>query len=349
MNKAHFPKFDLIRIFAFLCICIVHFNASVSGYDIWGSFVLNNSLIPNYWGGVYLGNIGNGLFFLLSGTLLGHTSFFSNISISELKFFYIKRIKVIFPLYWIAFWGATFLSLGPNFFDKPLRYLLVSFLGLDGYALVLGFFNAGQFYKVGEWFLGCILCIYLIWPFFSYLFNKSPLGIGVLVLGSCFYLQNYMNPVFIIFWLPYFILGMVYIKFWKTVRNNLEVLIFTVSIIFLRIIFDAQLGEWSKALVLDWTIFYVILYLCEICPIKNQIIIKKLSYFSFMTYPVFLVHHQVIYHLCKYFDLTNWAYWKTIMLFIVYAIITILLAKFIVYIKDKICYFMVTFIFERSK
>lgn len=33
MMKKRLASMDIIRIFACLCICIIHFNASVSGYD----------------------------------------------------------------------------------------------------------------------------------------------------------------------------------------------------------------------------------------------------------------------------------------------------------------------------
>lgn len=91
MNKVRLVYLDIIRIFACLCICIIHFNASVSGYDLTGKFVYeSNSLIPNIWGEVYLGDIGTGLFFLLSGASLEYVYPNLNLSISSLKNFLFK-------------------------------------------------------------------------------------------------------------------------------------------------------------------------------------------------------------------------------------------------------------------
>ena len=60
MKKERLIYLDIIRIFAFICIIIIHYNASVCGYDIYGKFTYNNELIPNNYFGVYLGNIGVG-------------------------------------------------------------------------------------------------------------------------------------------------------------------------------------------------------------------------------------------------------------------------------------------------
>ena len=44
---------------------------------------------------------------------------------------------------------------------------MFSVLGLDGYLLPLG----ANFYKIGEWFLGCLLLIYLLFPLLRRLQN----------------------------------------------------------------------------------------------------------------------------------------------------------------------------------
>ena len=49
----------------------------------------------------------------------------------------------------------------------PKWKLVFSVLGLDGYLLPLG----ANFYKIGEWFLGCLLLIYLLFPLLRRLQN----------------------------------------------------------------------------------------------------------------------------------------------------------------------------------
>ena len=99
---------DVIRIVACLCILIIHFDASICGFDTTGKFTyIQNTLIPNTYWGVYLGDIGTGLFFLLSGACLEYTgNVFHRLNLSELIHFYYRRAKNIYPFYWIAWIGA---------------------------------------------------------------------------------------------------------------------------------------------------------------------------------------------------------------------------------------------------
>lgn len=206
MNKVRLVYLDIIRIFACLCICIIHFNASVSGYDLTGKFVYeSNSLIPNIWGEVYLGDIGTGLFFLLSGASLEYVYPNLNLSISSLKIFYLKRVKAIYPLYLLTFLGATLL-LFHSFNLHSLYYLPFSLIGLDGFLATVGFHQAGTYYKVGEWFLGCIICIYAFYPFISYSFHRNPKMTALIIFVIYAVFIHHMNPAWffsnshILFW-----------------------------------------------------------------------------------------------------------------------------------------------------
>ena len=68
--------YDLIRVFACASVLIFHFNASVCGFDTVGWSAYPNELIPSvYLGCVSLGDIGNNLFFMLSGAVLTESVF----------------------------------------------------------------------------------------------------------------------------------------------------------------------------------------------------------------------------------------------------------------------------------
>lgn len=47
-TKKRIVSMDLIRLFACICVTVVHFNASVSGWNN-GVFVYPNSIVPNYY------------------------------------------------------------------------------------------------------------------------------------------------------------------------------------------------------------------------------------------------------------------------------------------------------------
>ena len=81
---------------ALAAILIIHFNATVTGY-----FTLPHKLFASVLPfGIYLGDFGSSLFFMVSGAALALT-------VPETQsplVFYKKRAKAIYPLFWLA-WG----------------------------------------------------------------------------------------------------------------------------------------------------------------------------------------------------------------------------------------------------
>ena len=77
-----------------LLVCLVHFNAAVSGYQN-GVFVYANSIAPNHIMGnrVYLGTLGVKLFFVVSSASLMLSYKPEDKTIT----FYKKRILNIYP------------------------------------------------------------------------------------------------------------------------------------------------------------------------------------------------------------------------------------------------------------
>ena len=72
------------------------------------------------------------------------------------------RAAGVYPMYWLG-WGALFLYgevLHGNNADIPRWRVIFSLLGLDGYLSPV----TTTFYKIGEWFLGVILLLYLVFP-----------------------------------------------------------------------------------------------------------------------------------------------------------------------------------------
>lgn len=125
-------------------------------------------------------------FFCISGTVL----YYNYPKIISFKKFYYKRWKSIFPPYYICF---LYFFLKNAFINQKLYYkghwakLLFTLLGLDGYLS----YRIETYYIVGEWFLGAIIIIYVLYPLLLWLMRKN---------------------IFII----YFIVGVFYIIMYKT-------------------------------------------------------------------------------------------------------------------------------------
>lgn len=76
--------------------------------------------------------------------------------------YFVGRAAATYPAFWLGF-GALFLYgevLHGNNADIPRWRVIFSVLGLDGYLAPV----TVTFYKIGEWFLGVILILYLVFP-----------------------------------------------------------------------------------------------------------------------------------------------------------------------------------------
>ena len=140
---------DFIRVIAFLCILLFHFQVETSHFAVFRGIPAISSGICE----IDLGQLGVSLFFILSG---------ASLMISKKPFdavsFYKKRFFTLFPAYYLV-WGGAFLGtllLSPESLDgTPPWTILLTILGLDGYVYSI----CPNFYKVGEWFFGCLLLI----------------------------------------------------------------------------------------------------------------------------------------------------------------------------------------------
>ena len=142
---------DLIRTVALVSILIIHFNATVTGYFTLPSHLFGSTL-PF---GIYLGDFGSSLFFIVSGAALCYTSPepFSPPA------FYKKRARAVYPMFWLAWalcFTVRFTTVPGAFAGAKGATLVLTALGLDHFAVAAGWVHT-DFACVGEWFLGSIL------------------------------------------------------------------------------------------------------------------------------------------------------------------------------------------------
>lgn len=321
MNKKRIQAFDLIRVFACLCVITIHFN-----YNISAGFTLDNTFIPNTYlkGQVYLGDIGVCLFFMLSGAtqMLSYKE-------GNLYEYYWKRIINLFPMFWIAYIIATILDalfLGNICFTNP-RLLTVSFFGLDGYYATKGMLSFGC-YKLGEWFMGCIVLLYLISPFlYSALKNKRSeiacwvffITIYWLVIESK--LIDWMGISNITFFLrvPEFLFGMTFVKYelWKS-KNLWGLASFFFIVVVLFYLFPGSATGLTVAIFFCACLFSIFVLLNQKFPLPG--IEKPLSFIASLTYSVFLVHHWSINRACVLIDLKSLSKFETVIIYVLFVL-----------------------------
>lgn len=208
MKKERILYFDLIKLAATLCVFVCHFTRSLEANGAAFDF----KILPDNIFTVYLGSFGVSLFFIVSGAALMYV-YDEKI---DVKTYLVKRLKGIYPLFWLTYLFAFFISFYNNAGVAqgiPKYRIIYSVLGCDGNMLWFG----SNFYLVGEWFLSVIVMLYLIFPLIRAGVKKSPyavIGISVLLFFILLKIWNSAMPLecFFLSRLPEFVFGMFFIK-----------------------------------------------------------------------------------------------------------------------------------------
>ena len=183
---------DFIRAAATLLIILFHFLAGVEAYQLLQNpdmFKVGGISLLNIGGvNLTLGNYAVSLFFIISGAGLMHR-YGEKL---ETKDFYRKRAASIYPLYYTAFVVAFLIQL---IVEKGLDHgshlwtFLLTILGIDGW---LGE-QIPNYGLVGDWFVGCIICIYLLFPYLRKWMNKNPHK-TIIIYGLLFLIWEFIYP-----------------------------------------------------------------------------------------------------------------------------------------------------------
>lgn len=294
-----------MRAVALASILVIHFNATVTGY-----FTLPHKLFASVLPfGIYLGDFGSSLFFIVSGASLALTVPPQQDPLT----FYKKRAKALYPLFWLA-WGVCF-SL--RFLAKPGYYaaaktptLLLTALGLDNFAVAAGWVGA-DFACVGEWFLGSILFLYLLFPLLQRGLARCPWLTWAAALAVCL-------PVHLAGWdarlvaihLLEFLFGMQFLRLPARAKAVLAVL--CAAAVPLCAGVDSKLACAACCAAVFTLLAWAARWLDRPWPRALCAKAAKLSY------AVFLVHHVLIQRMVEGFDLAALSRRDTAFLFLIY-------------------------------
>ncbi len=296
---------DFIRAVALVAILVIHFNATVTGY-----FTLPHKLFVSVLPfGIYLGDFGSSLFFMVSGAALALTVPSDQSPLT----FYKKRVRAIYPLFWLA-WAICF---SIRFVSKPGYYegaktltLLLTVTGLDNFAVAAGWVGM-DFACVGEWFLGSILFIYLLFPLLQRGLLRRPWLTWGLALLLCL-------PVHLAGWdanlvaihILEFLFGMLFLRL--SVKAKVALAVVCAAATPLCQPLDAKITCALCSAAVFTLLAGVARFLDRPWP---RVICAKLAALS---YAVFLVHHVLIQRLVEKFDLAALSRRDTALLFLAY-------------------------------
>ena len=282
---------DFIRAISICLIIIYHYNLLTLKLQVSDNAVL--------WKETLLGVIGVSLFIILSGASL----MLSTKEDYNTKTFVKKRFLSIYPLFWVTY-ATTFLTFiiihhKLPVSAPPLTFLL-TIVGLDGFLL----YALPNYYLLGEWFLGFIIIMYMIFPFLRYLFTKYALFAILLcfcitLLVTRYYQSEMAFDRFPLIRLMEFILGMSFVYLFDSNNKVLNFILIGISGVLFYFSFTLNVPP-----PFNWTIPGLSLFICLACVselFNNLLVTAFIRFLSAYSYGAFLIHHVVFYQFLPFF------------------------------------------------
>lgn len=295
IKSSRIPEFDIVRVLAMFWVVTYHFGMeyrdSVSGAPLLNFFCVT----PNF----DFGNVSVTMFLVLSGALLYRK--YKDCNIGNLGHFYKARARAIYPPFWImnlyvvlTMVRHLFSDGSPFYAGNPLK-LLLTVSGFDGYVQMFGFRN---YYFCGEWFVGAILILYLLFPTLAWLYKKCPKFLFA-ILTTAYFLQfllpKNLNEIFSI--LPCtlmlkFALGFLLVEFYSKLQKPfIGGIAFLLFVLLCLVDIPGLLKTDFLGTLAGLLLFVAILGLGGFVRGASQ---KVVSFLAPISYCVFLIQHIAI-------------------------------------------------------
>ncbi len=313
---------DFIRAIATIAILLTHYNALY--IYMFKQDMLNRVVITGSVANIYIGDFGVSLFFIISGASLMYV-YDEKL---ELGKFYKKRIKSIFPMFYLAYISAflfnfyRFKNIVP---PAPKRNFLLTIFGMDGlFSSVVP-----TWYILGEWFLGFIILVYLIFPLLRFCVKKQPvitaIVVAILYVLTVVLYKGKMAPSTIITMrIPEILFGMLFVKFGKKVKW--PVALGALAVLIVNSILKPQIHSSIQTTYIGIASFLLLVFISY--GLEKVVAVNAASMvISKYSYAIFLVHHFIIYYVAGQFDLGSISVVKSYLLFVVCMVIIAFFAR----------------------
>ena len=329
MKKKRLFYLDFIRTIALFIILLVHFNATVTNmFTLPSKFT--GSFLP---GGIYIGEFGAGLFFIISGAALGLT-LDRPFNTGE---FYLRRAKAIYPMFYIAF----LVSFGIRFTENPAYYaavpsssILYSLLGIDMFAMSIGW-SGLNFACVGEWFTGAILILYLMFPVFRKGVSKAPAVTAAL--AAAVFIPLHLSGIdrnLVALNALKFLFGIYFTKYRLYEKKLIAPVGVLLSLSAVLLVPHLGVPGGFGALLLSAGMFMILAVLAPYLEVRG---VKEFcGLCSRYSYPAFLVHHVLIQRMVRNFDLAALRRRDAFLLFGVYLAFTAICSVLLYMANEKL-------------
>lgn len=310
---------DFLRAISVILIIVFHFNQQL-GFHL----IVSNGVFVQNFKNDNIGSIGISLFIMLSGAslMLRYREKFS------WKDYLFKRFLSIFPTFWVGyiiiFVVLFIINTGLHTNANPWTFLL-TVIGMDGFL----YYKIPNYYLVGEWFVGFILIMYVLFPFLRIGLLKRPLLTIITIFGGYIIAVTNYTTVFNIdiihnplTRLPEFLLGMLLVRYMEKV--NIKLLLPSVIIAVYFFLFEVDIPHIYRALIISSTLFMVFSTISHI--IKRESIRRLFLFISKYSFPAFIIHHNLIGQFLVLFDTKTLSNFETYILFFILTILIFRLA-----------------------
>lgn len=314
---------DFIRAIATITIILTHFNAVFIYSE---PQMLDKVIITYKIFNLYIGDFGVSLFLIVSSAALTLTYEHK----LEFQTYFKKRISTIYPMFYFTYAVFFLFEFYRNKgIDKShsLWRFVFTVGGVDGlFSLV-----TPTFYLIGEWFLGFIIIFYMVFPmlrYFLYNFEMITILLTFFLFGIGLFLsKNVPMPgaAILLVRLPELVFGMVYIKHLKKVKMPL--LFICITVILGNTLIRPNIDVNIQTAYVGIASFCVLSFISSF--LENKIS-RWVSLICRYSYPIFLVHHYIIWRVAANFNLSNLTMLEVYLMF---AVCLILIAMSSVVLK----------------
>lgn len=280
---------DFARCICIIIIIVFHYAETTRNEFKILHFTANGSF----------GQLAVAVFFAISGMSL-HLKYPSFTTGKSLKTFWFRRWRAIFPMFYVSFLAFFLLKAAASrklFYEAHPVTLLLTLLGMDGYFK----YAVNNYSIVGEWFLGAIILLYILYPLICFVMKKSRVLIPVfLIAGYMLVLKTDIFDIYpthnLIVCMAPFYAGILFMKHYEAVHINRVIGIFSLIVfavlLFVRI--PGNYGESSFILnqIHGFSLLIVLVQFGE-CFSKAGVS-KAVVLISRLSYPIFLLHHPII-------------------------------------------------------
>lgn len=181
----------------------------------------------------------------------------------------------------------------------PKQNFVYTILGFDSYF----FITKQTFVIVGEWFLGCIILVYILFPLLRWGVNKHPgtftaALILLYLLAIVCYQTGLSKSELVVTRLPEVFFGMIYMKYFR--KTNWKVALGALAVLIANTILAPAFSSNIQTTYIGIAAFLVLTFIAKY--LKCGVVKAICSFLSRYSYAIFLIHHFIIYKITDKVD-----------------------------------------------